>query len=399
MKIKTFQVSELNNYIGKHFKTNPLFQHISVEGEVFNLRRTSYGYVFFSLKDDFSKIQCIMDDNFYEENIIDGSQILVRGKINVYEKNGTYSVLVSRVENKGEGKAFYEYQKIKDELNSLGFFDPAKKKKIPPFPNTIGLVTSLTGAAVGDMLQIIGRRYPLVTLLIYDTKVQGSNAIWSIRNGIMYFNNRDDVDLIIIARGGGSYDELSIFNDKELAIEIFNSSLPLISAVGHENDFFICDLVADLRAPTPSAAAELCVPDRIHIQKNITEKYYHIENGLLNMIKNQFFLLNRFFNVFKLLNPEDKIKINNKVLNMQIKTLENRMNIIIEKNKKTSDFLFLKLDTLNPIHILKKGYGVISKKGKPISDVLQIKEGDIVESRISNGMFCSKVLEIRKFEE
>lgn len=399
MRIKTFTVRELNHYIAKSVNSNPLFFHVSVRGEVVNLKTTRYGYIFFSLKDEESKINCIIMEAESSEPLEEGTEISLKGKVHVYEKNGTYSILVKEFSKIGKGNAYENYLKTKEELERLGYFDEKYKKMLPEFPEKIGIITSARGAVIRDLVSVISRRYPLVVLKVFDVRVQGEEAEQDLIKGIRYFEQAESVDLMILARGGGSYDELSIFNSKELAIEIFRSKTPIVSAVGHESDFFISDLVADLRASTPSAAAELCVPELSSVQKRCLRALEAMKRILKGKIRSTEISLLYLERTLQSKDPVSKIRDKKRRAEELCQRLRQQMNGAVFEVRRKADIGFLKLSALDPAQILQRGYAVVEKDGRIISDIRNVRRRDLVKTRISNSYFISEIIEIGELEE
>lgn len=398
MKIKIFKVSELNNYISKTLMSNPILHNVQVEGEIFNFKRTGYGYTFFSLKDEYSKINCIIHAEV-SSDFKEGISIVVKGKLNLYEKNGTYSILVDTYQIVGSGQQYREYMKTKEELENLGYFDRKYKKEIPLFPKKIGLITSASGAAVEDIIHIIEKRYPLVCLSIFDIKVQGKDAVGNMIEALSYFNETQSCDLIILARGGGSYDELSVFNDRTLADKIFESEIPIISAIGHENDYFISDMVADRRAPTPSAAAQICVPDIRMLYHQIEERMESIERIFEEKLLSIESDLNNYSRFLSILEPSAQLEYKRHFLNNLYKNLEQSMSFIVEKKVRKSDVFVAQLEALSPIRIISRGYACIEKGGTTLSTIKNLRPGDVIKTRIADGSFSSKIIEIYDIED
>lgn len=398
MKIKTFKVSELNNYISKTLMSNPILHNVKVEGEIFNFKRTGYGYTFFSLKDEQSKINCIIHEEVSSE-FKEGISMLVKGKLNLYEKNGTYSILVDHYTVIGNGQHYHEYMKIKEELEEKGYFDKKYKKPIPLFPKKIGLITSVSGAAVEDVIHVIEKRYPLVCLSIFDIKVQGKDAVENMIEAICYFNETQSCDLIILTRGGGSYDELSVFNDRALAEEIFKSDIPIISAVGHENDYFISDMVADQRSATPSAAAQICVPDIRMLYRQIEDQIKDIQmffEEKLTSLESDLRYYDRFLSI---LEPSVQLNYKKHFLQNLYKNLEQSIKKITEEKAKQSDVCFIQLEALSPVRIINRGYASVEKEGKILSTIKDVDLGDVIKTGISDGYFTSKIIEIYDIED
>ena len=264
MDMKALKVSQVNNYIKRVFTSDMILSNLSVEGEISNFKHHYSGHMYFSLKDEKSKIKCIMfksDNESLKVQLENGSKVIATGYVSVYEKEGDYQFYIRHVKESGVGNLYKMFEDLKKKLELEGLFNESKKKPIPFMPRKIGVVTSSSGAAIKDIINVIQRRFPPTDILIYPTLVQGNQAAKEICQGLTYFDNREDIDLIITGRGGGAMEELFAFNDEEVARTIHGLKKPIISAVGHETDFTIADFVADLRAPTPSAAAELAVPE------------------------------------------------------------------------------------------------------------------------------------------
>ncbi len=339
--MKPVSVSQINTYIKHILTSDPILMNVSVIGELSNLTKHSSGHWYFSLKDEKSTIRCFLPFDKVQQlrfDIEDGMSIIAYGSVSLYEKSGSYSLIIKDIDVEGEGNLKKAFNLLFEKLEKKGFFNENTKKTLPSFPKKIGIITSPTGAAVKDIITTTLRRNPLVNLLIYPSMVQGENAAQSIINGIQYFNNkRDDIDLIILGRGGGSTEDLWTFNEESLATAIYNSELPVISAVGHEVDYVISDYVADVRAATPTAAAEIAVPD-------IT--YY---KDILHSCKptNMFCLIED--NIFSM---QEHIKtvheISSSLIKMHLVNCEHKLEIL----KST-------IDNYNPYNQLEKGYAII----------------------------------------
>ena len=394
MKIKTLSVTELNNYISKIINSNPLLHNFSVSGEVFNLKQTQYGYIFFSLKDENSKINCI----YFSENkvsISDGDKLVVEGKLNIYEKNGTYSIIVKKFNSIGLGDSYLEFEKIKKALEEKGYFDKSNKKPLPKHPQKIGIVTSISGAAIKDIIKLAQKRYPVIEIVIYNAKMQGQEAVINIVEGINVLNNIEDIELIILTRGGGSYDELSIFNNEMIAKSIFESKKPIISAIGHEIDFVISDFVADARASTPSSAIENFLPDINHIETYIMQLKEKIDYSLNRKLEFHKINLGNIVSILEKSNFSYKLANNRKDLfNMKIR-LDYSIYKLINKEKNSIEKFGDKLSSLNPIEIINKGYAIIDKDKAIITTINQISADDIVNIKLSDGIATAKIISVR----
>lgn len=344
--IASYTVTQLNNSIKNLI--NSSFQDIKVVGEISQLKIHSSGHIYFSLKDDESIISAICWRSVVPRislEIEEGISVIVKGRVTTYHQHSKYQIIVDEIQYEGEGSLLKLLEVRKNKLKKLGFFDLDKKKKIPKFPQSIGVITSKSGVVFDDIIHRISDRFP-TELQIYSANVQGNKCLNDILDGITYFNNKkseDSVDLIIIARGGGSLEDLMPFNEEMLIKKIFNSQIPIVSAVGHETDFTLCDLVADLRAPTPSAAAEMVVPDRDEIILRLNEW----ENSLKKSIIHNFKVSDLNFQILKSKLPDLFENINN-----NLQTLDN-INQILEtslttKLKNTKISLYKALDNFSP---------------------------------------------------
>lgn len=282
MHIKTLTVSQLNRYVKNTLDADFILNNASVKGEISNLKIHSSGHIYFSLKDGGSKINCVMFKSYaYKLKFVpeNGMDIVVEGNVSVYEKEGSYQLYCKAMKREGIGDLYIAFEELKEKLKKEGLFDDAHKKEIPRFPKKVGVITSPTGAALRDIINVTKRRNKGIELLIYPALVQGIDASKTIIEGIKILNKVEDVDIIILARGGGSIEELWAFNNEELAYEIYSSKKPIITGVGHETDFTIVDFVSDRRAPTPSAAAEIAVFDREALIKEILNYKYNIKKS------------------------------------------------------------------------------------------------------------------------
>ena len=288
MALRPVSVTQLNEYIGRILQTDPLLGNISVTGEISNLKYHSSGHVYFSMVDDKSKVNCFLPASYAEHmryQLGDGMEIIVRGYINVFKKGGTYTLFVRNIEISGEGNLAAAFMLLKEKLEKEGLFDPAHKKPLPTFPRKLGIITSETGAAVRDIIKIIKSRTHMTDILVFPVLVQGEGAAADIAGMIDLVNEQfgEELELLIVGRGGGSMEDLWAFNEEIVARAIFRSQIPIISAVGHEIDFTIADFVADCRAATPTAAAEMAVPDT----EKLRERLDGYQEGLLLQLKNK----------------------------------------------------------------------------------------------------------------
>lgn len=294
MEPRIATVSQINGYVKKILDNNIILNNVWVKGEISNFKHHYSGHLYITLKDEGGVLKSVMfrtsaQSLSFEPS--DGMKVLARGRISVYEAGGSYQLYIEEMIPDGVGELYIAYEQLKKRLDEEGLFDNRYKKSIPPFPKTVGVVTASTGAAVRDIINVITRRCPMTEIIIYPAQVQGSGASKSIVKAIEYFNALDCVDTLIVGRGGGSIEDLWAFNEEETARAIFNSHIPIISAVGHETDFTIADFVADMRAPTPSAAAEIAVPSMIELANRILTNKERISQSMIKRIENNKLIL------------------------------------------------------------------------------------------------------------
>lgn len=394
MKLKTLTVTDVNNYLKRIVDNDFIMNNLSVKGEVSNLKFHSSGHVYFSLKDEASKINCVIFKNdaqnleFLMEN---GMEVNIRAKLSLYSKEGTYQLYCREISKIGIGELFEKYERMKKELENEGLFEMAYKRKIVKFPKKIGVITSPTGAAVKDIIRVIKRRNNLVDIIVYPAKVQGIGAEEALIDGIQYFNNKKNVDTIIIGRGGGSIEELWAFNSKELAYEIFNSKIPTISAVGHEVDFTICDFVSDLRAATPSAAAEMSVPE-------ISEEKIHIKNmesilfrDINRIIEKESISLKNMESILKRYTPKILVENERRKLDFYSKELEKITLSTLDKEKERIISLNKLLVSLNPLNVLDRGFSIVSdNEGNVLTSVKDLEKKEEIEIGMKDGKIKGK---------
>jgi exodeoxyribonuclease VII large subunit len=399
MKLKTFTVSEVNRYIKSYINGNPILSNIKIEGEISNFKLYDSGHSYFSLKDESSKISCVIFRGVIEDiiDLYDGLKVEITGSISVYEKDGRYQIYVKKISESGLGNLFVKFEELKRKLDSEGLFDETHKKGIPKFQDKIALITSPKGAALRDIISVAQRRNPMTDLLILPVTVQGENSKYEIVDAIKVANSLGNIDLIIISRGGGSIEELWSFNEEIVAREIYNSDIPIISAVGHETDFTISDFVADMRAPTPSAAAEMAVADMTHI-KNMIIDYY---GKAMNIAENKIFNLN---NAMKSFSKENLVEMMEKNIALREKEVAFTYEKSIETiDRKISDWghsmekSLLRMDGVNPLNQFKKGYAIVENKENDIvKSVVELSSGDEIKTIFSDGEIVSRILKISK---
>lgn len=388
MKTKVLSVSEVNNYLKKTIDNDIILSNLYVKGEISNLKYHSSGHIYFSLKDSSSKINCVMFKGratLLTFRLKEGMNVIITGKASLYPATGSLQIYCDDIEEEGVGKLYIEFEKLKKKLEGAGYFDNSAKKPIPKMPQRIGVVTSITGAAVRDIINVSRRRNSFVDLVLFPAKVQGEGAYKEVIEGIRYFNQTNSVDTIIIGRGGGSIEELWNFNEEELALAIFKSKIPIISAVGHEVDFTISDFVSDMRAATPSQAAEIAMP----LESEIREKINYINDRFKIIITNKIETeKTKVKNIEKVLSLNSPL---NKIVNsyLELDKLSKKLNLSI-KNKVEFEKERLKgynnlLMARNPVNLLNKGYAIIEEKGKLIKSIENLKKETEITINFSDG--------------
>lgn len=381
-------VTQVNKYIKSVFDADLNLQSVFISGEISNFVNHRSGHYYLTLKDDGAEIKSVMFRSanaklkFLPEN---GMKVVCKGRISVYETSGAYQLYIDNMIPDGSGALNLAFEQLKERLEKEGLFDAAHKKPVPEYPKKVGVITSPTGAAVQDIKNVLSRRYPLAEMIFYPALVQGDGAADDIVNAIKYFNKFNLADVLIVGRGGGSIEDLWAFNEEALARSIYESDIPVISAVGHETDFTICDFVADLRAPTPSAAAELAVPDistelrRLNNQKslllNLSLSYTDNLKIMLSVLNNQ--LEKRspqtFVNDYRVRCDKAEIKI------------ENSAAAFLLESRKNFSAVCAKLDALSPLKILSRGFAAVSKNGEAVFSATKLVKGDKINVVFSDG--------------
>lgn len=398
MNDKYLTVTAVTKYIKYKIDTDDNLKCIFIKGEISNCKYHSTGHIYFSIKDENSILNAIMFSTNAKKLTFtpnDGMKVLITGRISVYEAAGRYQIYVEEMIEDGVGNLYAEFEKLKKKLETKGLFDSNHKKSIPKMPSKIGVITASTGAAIRDIVSTIKRRFPICEIYLFPSLVQGENASKDLVNKLLQADNYG-VDVIIIGRGGGSIEDLWAFNDEELANTIYNAKTPIISAVGHEVDFTICDFVSDLRAPTPTGAAELAVPNMSDIMINLEHLKIRLNESLNKKIDYNKLLLNNLKNSFVLKNPMLLYENKKQNIDLYFEKLNNMMNYRLEKTNTKFSNLINKLELLNPLSVLNKGYSVTYKDDKVIKDASKLKKNDSVTIRLYNGLFEAKVEEIKK---
>ena len=373
MKLKAFSVSEVASYLDRIIGNDPILFNLRIKGEISNLKFHKEGNIYFSIKESDCKMNCIIfsSTEIPIESLKDGNKVLISGRLNYYKKDGSTTIFVKSLEQEGLGELYKKFLELKSELEEKGLFDSIWKKEIPKYPKKIGIVTSPTGAVIQDIKKVIERRNPSVEVYLYPVSVQGEKSIQEICEGIEYFNKNLKVDTLILARGGGSLEEIWSFNEKEVAMSIFESQIPIISAIGHETDYTISDLVSDLRASTPSVAAELAVMDMKDMRQRALNLMESIEKKVENLV------------LYKTRELEDNFF-----------DIENHIKSRLREENLKLEYLGQLINKVNPLLPLEKGYAVVKKEGKSILSVENISLEDIIKVRLIDGEMDCKVEKI-----
>lgn len=416
MNSEALSVTDVNTYLKTIMDNDPFLNYVYIKGEISNLKFHTRGHLYFSLKDENSKINAVMF-NYKNMNIDfvpeDGMNVLVKGKISVFVNGGSYQITVTNMKQDGIGNLYILFEELKKKLKNEGLFDEEHKKKLPRIPKKIGVITASTGAAVRDIISTINRRFPLAEIILFPSLVQGSGAKENLVK-MIETADKSDVDVIILGRGGGSIEDLWAFNEEIVARAVYNAKKPIVSAVGHEIDFTICDFVADLRAPTPTGAAELVVPSKLEIQKYLSDYNSRLLSVITSKISTYKITLKKLESSYILNNPKSMYEVEEQKLDSILEKLGSLMGHTLEKsklklenltknltptilyklekNKSHLETLEQKLELLNPENILKKGYSLTIKDGKIITNVSELKDGDTITTKLSIGTINSKVI-------
>lgn len=395
MTYNPISVTDLNKYIKEKIAQDEVLNNVLVKGEISNYKRHYTGHLYFTLKDENSLIKCIMFKNStmslkFEPR--DGMKVMVLGTVSVFERDGVYQIYCKAMQEDGMGSLYKAYEELKAKLEKEGLFDISHKKKIPMMPRCIGVLTSNTGAVIRDIINVSTRRNPNVYIKLLPVPVQGEGAAEKIADAIKIMNEKKLADIIIVARGGGSLEDLWPFNEEIVARAIYDSELPVISAVGHETDFTIADFVADLRAPTPSAAAELAVPNIADIKLKLESYNNRYKLALKKKVEFMKLRYEKCMNSRAFKDPMQKINEKYMLVDIKIKSIQNSI-INIYKDKKNNMMKNIaKLDALSPLKTLTRGYSLIELDGKIVKSVNELKKDDEIDIRLVDGKSRAKII-------
>ena len=412
-------VSSLNEYIKTYLERDSFLRRVYLKGEISNLKKHTTGHWYFTLKDQSSRINAVMFKTATSSVAFtpeDGMNVLIEGRVSAYPSSGTYQIYADKMTLDGVGNLYLEFEKLKKKLNAEGLFDPSHKKRIKKYPEKIGVITASTGAAIKDIVSTINRRYPVAEVILFPSLVQGASAAPNIVSQIKVADNYG-LDTLIVGRGGGSIEDLWAFNEEIVARAIYECKTPVISAVGHEIDTTISDFVADLRAPTPTGAAEMAVPNKLDVINTLNQYKIRLNKNIKNTVNQKFILLRNVKNNYILKNPMSMYEIKMQKLDNLIDSANNyitntinlksdRLNNvkrayilnnpekIIDKYKNSLNMYLINLKNLNPLSILEKGYSVVKCKEKIINNKKDISKDDILDIKLFEGNIKTKVIEI-----
>lgn len=394
-----YSVNELNAYVKRILDNDENLKHIFVTGEISNYKAHYSGHLYMTIKDESSSVKAVMFAGnasrlrFRPEN---GMKVLIFGTVSLFPRDGSYQLYISDMQPDGMGALSVAFEQLKKKLAAEGLFSDTHKKPIPKFPSRIGVITSETGAAVQDIFNVLSRRFPAAEVVLRPTQVQGDGAAQDIAKAIYIFNEYNAADVLIVGRGGGSIEDLWAFNEEIVARAVFSSEIPVISAVGHETDYTICDFVADLRAPTPSAAAELAVPDRLELKSDLISYKQQILNLTKNMLQSERSKLLAIEKSGALRDPVTKLNENRRELLYLSERITNLTVSAVDSNKMKYAALAGKLDALSPLGVISRGYALAERYGKVVTRVKDISVNDEISVRLSDGTLKAKVIGIEE---
>ena len=384
-----YSVSEVNGFVKEAIECVPVFSGIKIRGEISNFTAHKSGHLYFSLKDEDAVIKAVMfarDVRSLNFRPTEGMKVIATGRITVYPPSGVYQLVVSSLKADGKGALYEAYEKLKQKLSAEGLFSPENKKPLPKYPKVVGVITSPTGAAVRDVINVTGRRWPYAKILVYPALVQGEGSEASLIEGVKHFTESNSADVVIIGRGGGSIEDLWSFNSEALARTIVASHLPFISAVGHETDFTICDFACSLRAPTPSGAAELAVPDAKAVLSQLDGALGDIKSELTKKLSLLRARLEYSENRRVIQSPYGFIDEKRQRLDLLSDRLTSKYSLGLAAKKEAYGRLCEKLDALSPLSVLTRGYGAVySEKGEVLTSARDVSKGERISVRLKDG--------------
>ena len=385
---QTLSVTQLNEYLKMVIEGDRVLSNVFVRGEISNFKLYSSGHAYFTLKDDAGQLKSVMFRSYFSRLAFlpeDGMRVIAHGRVSVYETNGQYQLYVDDLQPDGAGSLAMRFEQLKRKLAAEGLFDEARKRPLPPMAKRIGVITSPSGAAVHDIINVLGRRFPMAEMILYPSEVQGTQAPAQLISGIEFFSMTGIVDVVIIGRGGGSAEDLWAFNDEYLARAVASCSVPVISAVGHESDFTICDFVADRRAPTPSAAAELAVPDMGELLRSFAAMQVGLQTSMQKRIAQERRILTQLTSSRVFTKPEQMLDHFHLRLDECDADLNRAVEQTLSSKRQVTASVAGKLQALNPLSILSRGYATVSIDGVSVTSVKQVNENDTLDIRMADG--------------
>ena len=391
---EALSVTQLNEYLKMVIEGDRVLSNVFVRGEISNFKLYSSGHAYFTLKDDSGQLKSVMFRSYFSRLAFlpeDGMRVIAHGRVSVYETNGQYQLYVDDLQPDGAGSLAMRFEQLKRKLSAEGLFDETRKRPLPPMPRRIGVITSPSGAAVHDIINVLGRRFPATEMILYPSEVQGAQAPAQLIEGVEFFSMTGLVDVIILGRGGGSAEDLWAFNDEYLARAVAACSVPVISAVGHESDFTICDFVADRRAPTPSAAAELAVPDVNEILRGLASLKIGLQASVQKRIVQERRILNQITQSRVYSRPEQMLDSFRMCLAEREAGLSRAIEQTLLQKRQSTAYVSGKLQALNPLSILARGYATVSRDGASITSVKQINDNDMLDIQMADGSVRAKV--------
>ena len=399
---QTISVTQLNEYLKMVIEGDRVLSNVFVRGEISNFKLYSSGHAYFTLKDDAGQLKSVMFRSYFSRMAFmpeDGMRVIAHGRVSVYETSGQYQLYVDDMQPDGAGSLAMRFEQLKRKLAAEGLFDEARKRPLPPMPRRIGVITSPSGAAVHDIINVLERRFPAAEMILYPSEVQGAQAPAQLISGVEFFSVTGLVDVIILGRGGGSAEDLWAFNDEYLARAVASCSVPVISAVGHESDFTICDFVADRRAPTPSAAAEIAVPDMGEIIRGLSGLKSGLQTSMQKLIAQERRVLNQLTQSRVFSRPEQMLDNFRMRLDEKDADLNRAWGETLKQKGQNVALFAGKLQALNPLSILSRGYATVSRDGASVTSAKQINENDTLDIRMADGSVRATVLQRKDIEQ